>query len=136
VVGALIAFFYFNKPETKPNTPAAQPQTTIVQPDTANFVNTLPEQGVPALPNSVPVNTQNNTVLFQPTQDSLNIAVATADPLPPPDSASAVPDATVQVPISTPAVPKRDSIPSKKRRGVQGISDQDYRIVPKKDSLP
>ena len=43
---------------------------------------------------------------------------------------------SVQTQISPPVaiVPQKDSVPPKRQRGVRGITDSDYRIVPKKDS--
>ncbi|HET7896771.1 MAG TPA: hypothetical protein VFL47_03860 [Flavisolibacter sp.] len=125
-------FLYFKKPNQQPVLPTANPTQTLTESISTpipqqstdsgqNFQNKVPVALPPRLPDAV-------TVLPVPA---------------PADSASGMPD--VRLPaadtlqrttvVLTPPVQVDTTKPTKKIRGVPGITDNDYRIVPaKRDS--
>jgi hypothetical protein len=137
VVGAILAFFYFYQPD-KP-TVSSTP------------INNTTENLAPA---------QNNTTINDPAPQAPFTQGANSPPLVPGDikpeplgdaaitnvatTATPMQDSTVSAPENftaqslvnaPPVLPdvQPDSVP-KKRRGVQNVSDKDYRIVPKNNN--
>ena len=90
-----------------------------------------------ASPPTTPPRKPPNTVSSNTTSNDANNAIVPLDsnattnlPLP-----SLTRDSSqVQLPPPVAIVPQKDTTPPKRSRGVKGISDSDYRIVPKKDT--
>lgn len=123
----VVAFLaiYLNRKEQSPDTfiPVKSTNISNSNPDTNN--NAAPFIANPPPASSQPTITNND----QPP----DTASMTQQPVVFPGLA----DTTASAPVLTNAPPpKADSanLPAKKPRGVSGISDADYRIVPKRDS--
>ena len=128
-VFSLLAYFFLIKkpePQTIPNSQPKEPtsiQTKLPDskpPDPPRTSNTL----------SPSTDKKDNPAQFlAPRPDSVFTAISN----PPADTAAGItnppPDLTLNIP---PQVSQPDT-PSKKKRGVSGLSDKDYRITPKKD---
>ncbi|OLY93979.1 hypothetical protein SAMN05444008_12544 [Cnuella takakiae] len=127
-VGALFAYYYFQSPPTK-----SQPQpieTSSVAPtrDTLQTALSPAKQSPapPGKPKQEAANAAGTIVSYQDTTTAIPDFVKVVTP--PKDSSTSV--AAISPPPGKQQEP--DSIP-KKKRGLQGINDKDYRIVPKKD---
>ena len=130
--GALLTFFYFQKPETQNSFQTTPKQNIIAQPDTTVAgSNTATDRKVQS--NSTPF-LSNNTGITYPAQDSAGLIPVVSMPALFTNADSTLQQTTTAQPqVITPAETRTDSS-TKKRRGVQGINDNDYRIIPKKDS--
>jgi hypothetical protein len=127
-VGALFAYYYFQTPQNK-----SSPQTTVNSP-----ILSTPDTLQTALPSAqqslAPPGKMNKRVINKESNipEEVDSATATSgvanDVFPVEDSGTLV--AAIKEPTSNQQV--LDSIP-KKKRGLQGINDKDYRIVPKKE---
>ncbi|RPD43875.1 hypothetical protein [Paracnuella aquatica] len=138
VVGALIAFLYLQPVSNKitNNTPANTPANIQVATPTIN--NDIPSNQS-ALMKPVNGPPAANTGKPQTAAPETAIADVTIAPTPNGDSSftpaeNLTAQATTNVPAALPEV-KQDTVP-KKRRGLQNISDKDYRIVPKNGDAP
>lgn len=132
VVVALVTIFLVNRSARK-NKPVQQRNQ---YPSTQN--STPPDNAS----NAPPGRNSSAPVIYPAARDrNLNPVISVPD-----DSVSAPPvtislppwsDSTMQTPVivQTPPPPQTDSVTKKKPRGVTGITDGDYRIVPKKDSM-
>lgn len=128
VLVALLTVFYFtqNKPKTESiqNTPAPQQQITLPIEQA---------KGPPGSTNSPPREAPSPGIL-QPglpvlSADSIQPEFATSLPAIKPDSQAVVPPSTtVALTKATDTLP-----PTKKKKGVTGITDNDYRVIPKND---
>ena len=125
IVALVTAFLIFkNKPKTKPstqNTPA--PIEQINQP--SQQTNSPPRSNAPGIKTARPPSAaaSENTAVKVDTlvpQTQATIARNQAD------SVKAAPPQPV---VIAPAI--KDTTPPKKKRGVSGVTDDDYRIVPK-----
>lgn len=129
-VVVFIAFFLTQKKSTPSNIINSQPAATTAQPQ--KEIETFPQKGsggkeplidrsLPSTgPASLPLALDSNTLTLQPVQTPVDSAV-------------------INQPIAItplPAPVKTDTVQTttKKGRGVSGITADDYRIVPKKDS--
>ena len=133
-IGALLTYSYF---ESNPQQNSL-PQNTSVQPKAPNKI---PVQKASIIQTKNP---QNSTAFYpgrnMPVTDvplSLPKTNAASEhelaaAMPPPDSGTATTHLTAMPPLVVPETKKDSSI--HKPRGMQGISNNDYRIVPKKDS--
>lgn len=133
-VAALITSFliYFNQQKSKKNPlPVSTPDSGNIRPLPASPVILEPDRSTEVKNNRSPAPSSDN-----PAKE--------AGPIPAPlpaviDSSRIIDSAgSVQLPkLNNPVIPapvQKDTIPVKKGRGVQGISEGDYRIIPKKDS--
>lgn len=132
VVVALVTIFLVNRSARK-NKPVQQRNQ---YPSTQT--STPPNNAA----NAPPGRNSSAPVIYPAARDrNLNPVISVPD-----DSVSAPPvtislppssDSTMQTPVivQTPPPSKTDSVTKKKPRGVPGITDGDYRIVPKKDSI-
>ncbi|HYH15260.1 MAG TPA: hypothetical protein VD794_08570 [Flavisolibacter sp.] len=116
-----------SKPNTIPTTPATQTITTAptASPPPVDSKTVIRDEESPAVypGTSVPISTVPNTV------DSTSAPVT--DVLPPvTDNTNQQGPTLVQTPPPQPL--KTDSVAGKKKRGVSGITDNDYRITPVK----
>ena len=134
-IGIIVLAFlltYFSTTNNNQNSASPTNNHPITAPQSIESKSTKPPE--PNGANSTPATNTANAVITSftaPTTDSGAL-------LPQPFVAAA--DSALAAPpllTATPAVvtPKADTLRAgKKQRGVQGISDDDYRIVPKKDS--
>lgn len=133
-VAAVITSFliYFNQQKSKKNPlPVSIQDSGNIRPLPASPVIQEPDRSTEVKNNSSPIRSSDNTT-------------KEAGPIPAPlpaaiDSSRIIDSAgSVQLPkLNNSVIPtqvQKDSIPVKKGRGVQGISEGDYRIVPKRDS--
>jgi hypothetical protein len=129
---ALLTFFIINKKNKQEN---IQPSINIPASEIIQTDSVPPDKAPPANAIQMPLTppTQNTiTTPLPATPDSAfdNVIANTVM-----DSAVTDNTAVAQPPVATPLPAVIDSAPPKRRRGVP-LSDADYRIVPKKDSLP
>ncbi len=130
VVLVIFFFIYKNNPPNNESPTINLPATVTAPPDSAPPDKLPPEQEM-----SLPATLQNEkekTPVLPAMPDSALVGTVTAPAL---DSAVVHNVPAAQPPLVTAAPEKKDTVASRKRRGVP-LSDSDYRIVPKKDSLP
>jgi hypothetical protein len=133
---ALVTTFLLLKKEPQTATPATQTPTPVTQQETAPPQNST---GPPAPADNTTI-TQNSirqgtpppkTAADQLSEPVVQQPVVSAPPANVPDSGTTVTTA----PLATTPVAKDSVQPGRKKRGVQGITADDYRIVPaQKDS--
>ncbi len=134
VLLAIVTIFLLTKNHKKENT--AQPTLSLPSIETKTTQNNKPPDKIiekqkeeQALPNPT-INTNLDPVIQK--RDSINakepILTMASDSI-----------NTNELPVTVlppPSIQKADTLPKRKPRGVQGINADDYRIVPKRDSLP
>ena len=131
----IIITFFLIKANKKPTQPFNSNNTTTNKP----VITTAPAASPPPIDTNTIIRDRKAPVVYTGT----NVPVSgvstsadssipvTADMIPPvTDNTNQVP--LVQIPVPQPI--KTDTVAGKKKRGVQGITDNDYRIVPVKDS--
>jgi hypothetical protein len=131
---SLISIFYNRT--SKDEVPQVIPANPVEIPDASIQPNEVSPGG-----NPVPQN------IINPEPSSQEQPANTIDPQPTPFPAQVNPDIGIKdslaadivgpvlsPPVNPPPIAKDSVIPGKKSRGVKGISDNDYKIVPKKDS--
>ncbi|MGZ8537388.1 MAG: hypothetical protein ACXWV9_03945 [Flavisolibacter sp.] len=128
----IIAFIsIFLLPKNKNQNPQLIPITTSPEISTEQIIKPPGEQqkNIESPLNQPKQQDNSLPVVFNNTVDSsfVNQSISSID------SNKVLPNTIVQNPL--PDLPKSaDSVQGKKKRGVPGITDNDYRIVPKKDS--
>lgn len=138
VVGALIAFLYLQPVPNKitNNTHANSPANTQVAAPTNNNEKPSNQSALMKPVNGPPAANTGKPQTAPPETAITDVAIA---PTPNGDSSftpaeNLTAQATTTVPAALPEV-RQDTVP-KKRRGLQNISDKDYRIVPKNGDAP
>lgn len=130
---ALLLFFFFYQNRQQTPVPINEPSTET---PTINNGTWQPKQPPGNSNTGVPVTNRNNGDPDNPVTIIPDSTTTTVTPnlLPQPDSSAGTP-LLLNVPKQQ-VPPAKTNVPdsTKKRRGVQGITDDDYRIVPKKDS--
>ena len=125
IVALVSAFLLFkNKPKTNPSTQSTPvPTEQINQP--FQQTNSPPATNARGIkPTSLPPAAKENTDVTIDTLEQPQITLLPKQA----DSVKAAPPQPVAI---TPSA--KDTTPLKKKRGVSGITDDDYRIVPEKD---
>jgi hypothetical protein len=109
------------------------PQQQIPSVSTRDSISPSPLPGKQAPPGKKPsINIQPTPPDSLPGHTPAPVPDNTLPVLPPADSIVVLPPPT-PVQNSTAAPLTKDSIPVRKRKGVQGIKDSDYRIIPKQE---
>lgn len=129
---ALITFLLLKKePTQNPTTLQPANNTTIQQNELETFVPPNEETSLKSIPVTLP---PASTVLLPSISDSNTISATPSAVIAGNDSTTGALPVAISTPVSTSQ--KQDSLlPIKKGRGVAGIKDEDYKIVPKKDSI-
>jgi len=128
LAAGIISFFYFSRTDGNAETNSIELRPAQVDSVTLGYGSenppprNTPNLIVPITPKELP---KDSTI----TNDSSNI-ISTVTIPPPVDSSQQLKDASITL------TPKKDTVPPGRRsRGVKGITDDDYKIVPsKKDS--
>lgn len=132
VTAVILCLFYFsNKNKQQPHippvaTPSNSIQISIPQPDHPSSPRAKPQ------PQRKPVVSQQDSLppgSLIPSQDNTTSVLPV---MPHADSIITLPPAEKSTLINAPfLIPASDSVPVKKPKGVRGISDKDYKIVPR-----
>lgn len=129
---AIITIIFINQ---KQSTPSSNQNNSP-----APVQNNIPQNNSDAEspPGEKQINPQpNNSITVDPSPNNLSDSFINTPLISTPVITDTVPPQTVSPPVTKLADPvKQDTVPKKKPRGFKGITDDDYRISLKKDSVP
>jgi len=131
VIAVLYFLFSQNSKTNTPQNEPALPSSVTTQPVA------IPKNSAPANNSGssvLPTDKNNHVPGIEVTQTSIADSNVSSSLMQPPKLDSAVITNVTAPPIVTPPIKTDTAVAPKKGRGVSGISNDDYRIVPKKDS--
>ena len=121
VVAAIVLVYLFNKQNKHSPVPSNFQDTTIHNNPSPAQPNVLPLPRKGRQPATMPATTKPRDSTQAPASNHTVPASSPVDTLLPPPPLA---------PAANPPTPVKDSIPAKKKKGVQGITDSDYKIIP------